>query len=202
MPSRLMLLFVVIFCFAALTRAQQLEGGALVKALQHGGYVIVMRHASSPREAPDQASADPENTNLERQLDKNGRDMATAFGKALRDLKIPVGEVLVSPTYRALETARYAQLPNPRPTPELGDNAQSMRGTTQSQADWLRKRVAQFSSGTNTILITHQPNIASGFPDDANVGDGEALIFGPGANGSATVIARVKIEAWPALRGI
>ena len=188
--------------FASAAGGQQLEGTALVKALQHGGYVIVMRHASSPREAPDQASADPENTKLERQLDKNGRESSTAFGKALRDLKIPIGEVLVSPTYRALETARYAELPNPRPTPELGDNAQSMQNTTQSQADWLRKRVAQFPSGTNTILITHQPNIASAFPDDANLTDGEALIFGPGANGGATVIARVKIDAWPALHGI
>lgn len=171
----------------------------MVKALQHGGCVIVMRHASSPREAPDRASADPENTNLERELDKNGRDAAAAFGKALRDLKIPVGEVLTSPTYRALETARYAQLPNPRPTPELGDNGQSMQSTGRSQAEWLRKRVAQFPSGTNTILITHQPNIASAFPDDANVTDGEALIFRAGENGAATLAARVKIEAWPTL---
>jgi hypothetical protein len=32
--------------------AQSLSGAALIKALQQGGYVIVMRHTSSPREAP------------------------------------------------------------------------------------------------------------------------------------------------------
>ena len=31
---------------------QALSGEALIRALQHGGYVIVMRHATSPREAP------------------------------------------------------------------------------------------------------------------------------------------------------
>ena len=43
------------------------------------------------------------------------------MGKALRDLKIPVGEVLSSPTYRALATARLAQLANPQSHAELGD---------------------------------------------------------------------------------
>jgi hypothetical protein len=32
-----------------LAQSQTLSGSALVKALQQGGYVIVMRHTSSPR---------------------------------------------------------------------------------------------------------------------------------------------------------
>ena len=39
--------------------AQNLKGDALAKALQKGGYVIVMRHANSPREVPDKKSANP-----------------------------------------------------------------------------------------------------------------------------------------------
>ena len=53
-------------CFSALlalisgtASAQTLSGEALVKALRQGGYVIVMRHASSPREAPDKQTANP-----------------------------------------------------------------------------------------------------------------------------------------------
>jgi phosphohistidine phosphatase SixA len=180
------------------SRAQQLQGDALVKALQHGGYVIVMRHASSPGAKPDAQAADPENVNAERQLDEQGRATAIAFGKALRDLKIPVGEVLSSPTYRALETARYAQLPTPRAVPELGDNGQSMQGTSQTQAAWLQKQVIQFPSATNTILITHLPNIAAAFPQfSTGLTDGEALIFGPDGTGGATLVARVKIDDWP-----
>src|ERR1700674_1805396 len=110
--------------------AQTLSGEALVKALRQGGYVILMRHTSSPNEAPDQKTANAGNVKLERQLDQAGRTTATAMGTALRDLKIPVGEVLTSPTYRALETVRYAQLGNPHSYPELGDNGRSMQGGT------------------------------------------------------------------------
>lgn len=181
--------------------AQTLSGEALVKALRQGGYVIVMRHTSSPREAPAKQAANPDNVKVERQLDEVGRTTATAMGKALRDLKIPVGDVLASPTYRALETVRYAQLGNPRTYPELGDNGQSMQGGTEAQAAWLRTRVTQFPSGSNTILVTHLPNIAGAFPQSASgLDDGESLVFGPDGKGGATVVARIKVEAWPGLR--
>src|SRR5438128_8666552 len=99
--------------------AQTLSGEALVKALRQGGFVLVMRHASSPREAPARQTANADNVKLERQLDDNGRATAIAMGKALGDLKIPIGAVLASPTHRALETVRLAELPNPRTQVEL-----------------------------------------------------------------------------------
>jgi phosphohistidine phosphatase SixA len=180
--------------------AQQLQGKSLVSALQRGGYVILMRHANAPRELPSAQTADPENVHLERQLDENGRTTAVAFGKALRDLKISIGQVLSSPTYRAFETARYAQLPTPRAIPELGDNGQSMQLTKESQAAWLQKHVTEFPSGSNTIIITHQPNIAGAFPQwSDSLSEGEALILGPDGKGGAILIARVKIEEWPKL---
>jgi phosphohistidine phosphatase SixA len=184
------------FALVSAAAAQTLTGGALVKALRQGGYVIVMRHASSPREAPDKQTANPDNTKPERQLDAEGRATAAAFGKALRDLKIPIGEVLVSPTYRAMETVRLAKLSNPRPQPELGDNGQSMQGGTEAQAAWLKKAVTQFPPGKNTLLVTHLPNIRGAFPQVTPAPeDGEALVFGPHG-----IAARIKIEEWPKLR--
>jgi len=181
--------------------AQTLSQEALVKALQKGGYVIVMRHASSPRQEPDKKTANPDNVTFERQLDETGRTTAAAMGKAFRDLKIPIGEVLSSPTYRALETVRLAQFGRPQTFPELGDGGQNMRAATESQSDWLQKRVTQFPSGTNTIIVTHFPNISRAFPQwSAGLADGEALVFGPDGKGGATVVARVKIEDWPRLR--
>ena len=185
---------------AGAAHAQMLEGGALVQALRKGGYVIVMRHASSPREVPDQKTANPDNTKPERQLDAEGRASATAMGKALRDLKIPVGEVFTSPTYRALETVKYAQLGTAKPVAELGDNGQSMSGGTAAQAAWLQKKVTQFPSGTNTILITHFPNIRGAFPQLTQVADGEALVYGPDGKGGAALVGRIKIEEWGKLR--
>jgi phosphohistidine phosphatase SixA len=198
--SRLLSAAICIFLLIAALHAQTLSGEALVNALRQGGYVIVMRHASSPREVPDKQTANPDNTRPERQLDETGRTTAAAMGKALRDLKIPISEVFTSPTYRALETLRLAQVPNPKPTPELGDNGQSMAGGTDAQAAWLQKIVTQFPSGTNTLVVTHFPNLTRAFPQQATgVEDGEALIFGPDGKGGSRVVARVKIEDWPKL---
>jgi phosphohistidine phosphatase SixA len=183
---------------------QLLHGEALVKVLRQGGYVIVMRHTSSPREAPGKQAANADNVKIERQLDETGRTTASAMGKAIRELKIPIGEVLTSPTYRALETVKYAELGKPQPFAELGDNGQSMQGGTEAQATWLRKRVTQFPKGTNTIantiIVTHFPNLRDAFPQLGNVDDGEALVFGPDGKGGATIVGRIKIEEWPAMR--
>lgn len=185
---------------AGQTSAQTLSGTALISALKKGGYVIVMRHASSPRELPDERTANPDNLTRERQLDDAGRAAAAAMGKAARSLAIPIGEVLTSPTYRALETVRLGQLGVPKTIDALGDRGQSMQGVTEADGAWLRNRVTQFSAGTNIILVTHQPNLARAFPDIADVSDGEALVFGADAKGGATLIARIKIEEWPRLK--
>jgi hypothetical protein len=54
---------------------------------------MVMRHASSPREAPTKEQANPDNLKQERQLDESGRRGAPAMGEALRGLQIPMGAV-------------------------------------------------------------------------------------------------------------
>jgi phosphohistidine phosphatase SixA len=190
-------LFPIAIAYGQASSGGALSGEELVRALRQGAYVIVMRHTSSPREAPGKQTANPDNTKLERQLDAEGRSTAAAMGKALRDLKIPIGEVLSSPTYRALETVRYAQFGNPQIFEELGDNGQSMQGGTPAQAAWLQKRVTQFPARTNTILVTHLPNLTGAFPQAAaGMADGESLIFGPDGSGGAKPVARVKIEEW------
>jgi len=200
MKTTLAVLMGAMMLMTGFAQAQTLKGDALVAALRKGGYVILTRHTSSPREVPDKKTANPDNTKPERQLDEEGRTTATAMGKAVRDLKIPVGQVFTSPTYRALETVKYAQLGTPKPVPELGDNGQSMAGGTEAQAAWLKKAVAQFPSGNNTILVTHSPNIRGAFPQLTDVADGEALVYGPDGKGGATLVARIKIEEWPTLK--
>jgi phosphohistidine phosphatase SixA len=190
----------VLRCAARPLAAQTLSGGDLVKALRHGGYVLVMRHASSPEFLPTQEAANPDNKGLERQLDEKGRAAATDMGKALHDLAIPVGDVLTSPAYRALETARLAHLA-PQPTRELGDPAQSMQKPTAAQAKWLQDQAARHPTGKNTIIITHIPMIAGAFPQWASgLADGEALVLGAGPGGDTTLVARIKIEEWPTLK--
>ena len=65
----------------AITAAgQSVDAQALVAPLRQGGLVIVMRHASSPRDVPTAATATAGNAKLERQLDEAGRNAAAAMG--------------------------------------------------------------------------------------------------------------------------
>jgi phosphohistidine phosphatase SixA len=188
----------MILLLPVLGDAQTLSGAALVKSLQGGGYVIVMRHASSPRDVPPKPN--PDNVPPERQLDEKGRSTTTAMGDALRRLKIPVGEALTSPTYRARETARLARLPNPRSATELGEGPQSMQGAVApAQTEWLQRKVKEFPKGTNTVLVTHVPNITAAFPGETPAAvEGEAFVFGPDGKGGARLVGRIKIEEWVA----
>jgi phosphohistidine phosphatase SixA len=179
--------------------AQELSGTALVEALKRGGYVLVMRHAASPRETPDAKTANPDNTARERQLDEAGRTTATAMGGALRRLAIPIGQVFTSPTYRARETVRFLSLKDAMPIEELGDSGRSMQAAGDAQAEWLQKTVARAPMG-NTLVVTHQPNIARAFPNASDIGDGETLVFHPDGKGGTMLVARVKIEEWSRLR--
>lgn len=178
--------------------AQTAQRSTLAAELRQGGFVILMRHASSPRELPDAASANPDNTTRERQLDAAGRRDATAMGAALKRLGIPVGEVLSSPTYRALETARLIDAGMARPVEQLGNAG--MAAASEAGASWLRGEVARKTTGGNRLLITHGPNISAAFPQHAGgMTEGEALIFDPrGANGPV-MIQRMRIEEWTGL---
>jgi phosphohistidine phosphatase SixA len=183
-------------------RAAQLSGDALVSALHQGGYVILMRHTSSPAAIPDKSTANPDNTTPERQLDKNGETTATAFGVAVKKLGLPVGDVLSSPTYRALETVKFAALGTPQTHTELGDGGTSMSPeAVAAWATWLKMTVATPPrAGKDTFIITHQPNIAAAFPvDGMGLADGQALVYLPDGKGNAQLVGTIKIEDWPQL---
>ncbi|HUK33973.1 MAG TPA: hypothetical protein VLV86_08700, partial [Vicinamibacterales bacterium] len=123
---------------------------------------------------------------------------AASMGRAIRDLKIPIGDVFTSPTYRALETVRLAQFPTPRVQPELGDGGQSMQGITPAQSAWLRDKATQFPRGTNTMLVTHQPNMSGAFPQwTAGLDDGETLVLGSDGHGGTVLVGRITIDDWP-----
>jgi phosphohistidine phosphatase SixA len=189
----------LILALLSVAVGEPLSKPALLASLRHGGLVILMRHASSPKVAPDAAHANKDNMSAERQLDDSGVSSARAMGEALRRLRIPIGQVLSSPTYRALETVRYAQLWKAVTLPELGDGGASMQvDPTGSHARWLRALAGKTpTSGTNTLIITHFPNISEAFgASAAGLADGEALILRPVPQGEPTLVVRIKIEEW------
>jgi phosphohistidine phosphatase SixA len=189
-----------VLAVSAKAQTALLSDEALVNALRRGGCVLVMRHASSPGALPEKAVVDPENSKGERQLDEIGRNTARAMGEALRTLRIPIGNVFSSPTYRAQETARLEGLAVQETATQLDSGKPD---ASDPHATWLRQRVSvKPPAGSNTLLVTHAPNILGAFGARASdLSDGETLVFSPDGRGGSPLVARVKIEGWPRLAG-
>ncbi len=185
--------------FSGAARAQMLSGAALVNALKGGGYVLVIRHANAPAQPPAKDAADPENVKLERQLDAAGRDSARAMGEAVKALHLPLGDTYASPTYRALQTVKLAGLGSAKTMPELDEGAAGMASNADAaRVKWLKAKAAEPPrAGTDTVIVTHAPNITGTFGVDAAAG--ETLVLKPDGKGGATQVARIKIQDWPGL---
>lgn len=172
--------------------AASLTGDALVEALQKGGYVIVMRHASATGQTSGPQGRGSGGAGGERQLDEHGRGTMTAMRSAFRRMGIPVGDVHSSPTLRARQTAEQLGFGTRHVDEQLGGE--------QGDAGWLRAKAAEAPpEGRNTVIITHARNLTEAFGDDAsNMRDGEALIF-RAEDGRAELAARVQVEEWALL---
>jgi phosphohistidine phosphatase SixA len=198
---RVALTALLILAAGSVEAAASLSGPVLASALKSGGYVILMRHASSPAKPPEKGAAQPDNLAVERELDAPGRGSARAMGEALKALRLPIATVYSSPTYRALQTVKLASLPAAQTFPELGDGGQSMQTLGQGPGAWLRAKVAETPRpGSDTLIVTHLPNITAAFGSSApEVKDGESLVFRPDGRGGAELVGRIPIEEWPQL---
>jgi phosphohistidine phosphatase SixA len=171
----------------------------LAQALRAGGLVMVLRHGAT---FPDQADTDPlnfENVAAQRNLNDKGKALAREFGQALRTLGVPVGKVYTSKYNRAYETAVIAGFENIEKTADLTEGGLVVSPNENSRrAEAFRKLLgAAPTPGTNTVLITHKPNIVDALGKDwFDVAEGEASIFRP-VNGTYQLVARVQMNEWP-----
>lgn len=171
----------------------------IVQALRAGGFVIVVRHGAT---FPDQADTDPlnfDNIAAQRNLNDKGKALAKAFGDAIRQAGVPVGKVYTSKYNRAYETAVIAGFKNIEKTADITEGGLVVSPNENNRrVDAFHKLLSSAPTpGTNTILITHKPNIVDALGKDwFDVKEGEASLFRP-ENGSYRLIARVQMEEWP-----
>jgi phosphohistidine phosphatase SixA len=170
----------------------------VVEALQRGGCVLVMRHASAPTARPEICAAEAANSSRERQLDDSGKASVRAMGQAIKQLRIRVEEVFSSPTYRARETVRLAGFLEPRIITQL-DEPTTINADAHSA--WLRAKTGQPpQAGTNVLIVTHMPNVLDSFGGTISaIAPGEVLVFRPQGTGVVEVLARIRIEHWSPL---
>ncbi|MGH8217846.1 MAG: hypothetical protein ACREUT_04685 [Steroidobacteraceae bacterium] len=102
-----------------------------------------------------------------------------------------------SPTFRARETIELAGLPSPTLVPQLAEGAHGMASSAEeSHAAWLREAVDRFPPiGSNTLVVTHTPNIVGAFgPRVANIQGNEMLVFVPESGRRARLLGRITVE--------
>ena len=172
-----------------------------VSALRSGGHVIVIRHGAT---FADQADTDPFNlVNIEkqRQLTDAGRAKAKEIGQAFRDMKIPVGEVVTSMFYRAVETGRLA-FGEAKPTLDVTEGGVIVSPNVNNQRTAAMRKLAATvpAPGTNLVVVSHKPNIVDAFGKDwVDSREGESSIFRPDGHGGYTFVVRVQADEWKKL---
>jgi len=185
----------------AAPRSAAADDKELAQALRGGGLVIVLRHGATRTDQVDAEPVDFDNVSAQRNLSDKGKAAAGAFGEALRQVGAPVGKVYTSQFNRAYETATLAAFKDIGKTSDLTYTGPSKSPeVNSSRTEAFRKLLGIAPSpGTNTVLVTHAPNIIAALGTDwSEVKEGEASIFRP-ANGNYTLLARVQIDDWPRL---
>src|SRR5262245_36911067 len=164
------------------------DAQAVVAALKDGGCVIVMRHGATNRDMADTDPLnvdDPNNVSKQRQLSERGRQVARDINGAFKTLQIPLGDVVTSKFYRAVETGRLISGKDVRTTSDVSEGGLVVTPIENDRRmEAMRKLAATApAKGMNTLVVSHKPNIVDAFGKDwFDVREGEASIFKPDGN--------------------
>jgi len=197
MIARLCLaLLLAVAGLAAAAADAPLAPQAAVERLRGGGYVLYFRHAATDMSKNDAGMTSFDDCPTQRNLVDRGRDEARAIGAAVRALGIPIGKVRASPFCRTVETAQLA-FGRAEKTAEVRGGP--VRADDPARYAPLRKLLSQRPApGTNDVIVSHGNPFytVAGAP---YLAEGEAAVVAPAGDGFR-VIARIRVEDWPAPR--
>jgi len=194
----LLVMLVLGGCAQAPQPAATQEAQAVVKSLQAGGYVIVFRHGATNRDMADTDPLNLDNVAKQRQLSERGRQQARDLGTAFKTLQIPIGQVYTSRFYRAVETGRLVSSKEVITTADVSEGGQVVTPIENDRrAAAFRQLVATPPApGTNTLIVSHKPNILDAFGKDwFDVREGEASVFRPEA-GKYVLVGKLQATEW------
>jgi phosphohistidine phosphatase SixA len=170
----------------------------ITRALRAGGLVILVRHGATFSNQADTNAYNLADVAKQRNLDNKGKELATAFGDAIRAAGVPVGKVYTSEFNRAYETAVLAGFKTIETTVDLSEGGLVVTPDENNRrAKALRDMLARAPrEGENDILVTHKPNIIDALGKEwFDVKEGEASIFKPEGS-TYRLLARIQMEDW------
>jgi phosphohistidine phosphatase SixA len=174
----------------------------LLEDMKKGGYVVVIRHGRTDESVAtkDQSPLDLSTCSGQLMLNDVGKKQAEAIGEALKKAEVSVGKVIASTYCRAMETGRLA-FGKAEPSDALLLEAFVPAPGTPVPAPWpqrvehMKELIAAAPAAeTNTVLITHFPNVKAAL--GVQIGFGDAAIVKPDGHGGVTVVARITAKEW------
>jgi phosphohistidine phosphatase SixA len=174
----------------------------VLEEMKKGGYVVVVRHGRTNESADtkDASPLDLSNCSGQLALNEVGKRQAQAIGEAFKKVEVPVGRVIASTYCRAMETGRLA-FGKAEPSDALLLEAFVPAAGTPVPPPWpqrvemMKQMIAAApAAGTNTVLITHFPNVKAAL--GVQIGFGDAAILKPDGNGGAVIVARITAKEW------
>ena len=177
--------------------AKQLAPAQLLAMLQAGGQVIYFRHASTDFGQNDNNMKSFDDCASQRNLVDKGRAEAKRIGAAIKQLGIPIGEVMASPYCRTVETAMLAFGKATRMQEARGGPAQPE--TADRYLPLKRLLGTPPARGTNAVVVSHG-NPFHAIAGSPYLAEGEGAVLKPLGEARFEVIARIKVEDWDALK--
>lgn len=169
----------------------------LMEGVRKGGYLLYMRHGFTDNSQPDRLpSVDLNDCNTQRLLSDAGRELMKQVGMGMREAKIPLSRVLVSPMCRTKESAQLA----------VGDKFEiyeplmfSVNMTSEEKKpriEALKKLMLEpIPADGNTLLVAHAPNMEDviGFFVKP---EGNVLVFRQDGAGGFEYLASIHPDDW------
>ena len=181
----------------AAPESQLQDAAAVLPSLLRGGYVIYMRHELTDVQDKSEGG-DLNRCETQRNLSAAGRAEASAVGRAIQALGVPVGSVYSSPFCRCKDTAslvfgRYEVMA------DLHFALDASVDERRRLAAALRTMLATSPPpGLNTVIVAHTANLREAvgiWPKP----EGVAYIFRPLGDQRFEPVARVMPGDWSAL---
>jgi phosphohistidine phosphatase SixA len=184
-----------LLAFSASVVRAQATPAQLVSAMREGGKVVFLRHAATVQEQIDTGRLGDRAG--QRNLSAAGIEQAREIGRAVRALNIRFHRILVSPVFRARDTAELAF--------GAGNFTESMEVVADdyagSQVGFMVEATRRHlrtpqPQGTNLLLIGHRTPLEMvtrrRFPDTI-LPEGAAAVFSP-ESGEAHLLGTIKAQ--------
>ena len=173
---------------------------ALLEQVRKGGFVLYMRHGNTDNSRPDRApQVDLNDCSTQRPLNEEGRRVTAEVGRAIRQARIPLGEIFVSPLCRAKESAQAAFGKDFQVHEQLMYTANLTSEQKKPILATTRKLLSEpVPAGVNRVIVAHAPNMADlmGFFVKP---EGTVVVVRPLGNGDFEYVASIHPTLWAEL---